>query len=367
MKVVFRADASLTIGNGHIMRCLTLANELKLIGAECRFICRDHEGNLNDYIQELGYPVYILPMKNSLKKKTYEFKNSIHLDWLGEDLEVDAEQCIKSIKNTKVNWFIVDHYAIDYRWESMLISKSVRLLSIDDLANRSHICNILLDQNVGRKEEDYSLLVPKKCRILTGTKYALIRPDFSRIRKESLERRIHVRSVKQIFISMGGVDRFNVTCQLLEVLKTCGLKREIQIIVVMGLHSPWLREVQSLANDMPVTTEVKINVSNMASLMAYSDLAIGAAGSTSWERCCLGLPTIMIVLAENQLNGAKALEEMECAKVIYSVDEIRLALPKFLEELSLYEKLVNLSLRCSKLTDGLGTSRVKAEMEAYCD
>jgi spore coat polysaccharide biosynthesis predicted glycosyltransferase SpsG len=131
---------------------------------------------------------------------------------------------------------------------------------------------------------------------------------------------------KNILISMGGVDKNNATGKILEAILDCSLPLDIRITVVMGLHAPWIKEIQSLAELNPHQIDVKVNVKNMAELMVESDFAIGAAGSTSWERCCLGLPSIIVVLAENQLQGALALEQNGSAKVIYSIVDIKIKL-----------------------------------------
>ncbi|MCF6305571.1 MAG: UDP-2,4-diacetamido-2,4,6-trideoxy-beta-L-altropyranose hydrolase [Rhodobacteraceae bacterium] len=295
-KIMFRADASLKIGTGHVMRCLTLARALADQGAECLFVCRAHQGNLNDYIRRQGFAVIALPLVPGGS------------GWLGCDWQTDAEQCLAAIEKTNFNWLIVDHYGLGENWETAMWPVCDRLMVIDDLANRPHDCDLLLDQNLGRKAGDYQPHVGDQCRVLLGPDFALLRPEFAEMRRDSLKRRGASQSLKTLLITMGGVDQHNVTGKILQALKDSALPVDARIQVVMGPHAPWLPEVKTLAKTMPWPTDVLVGVSNMAQLMAQSDLAIGAAGSTSWERCCLGLPTLALVLADNQREAAQFLE-----------------------------------------------------------
>ncbi len=289
MKVVFRTDASLQIGIGHVMRCLTLADALRASGAECSFICREHPGNLLEQIRQRGYAVLGLPASSAdpIPRDLEEAAESNHSSWLGSDWATDAAQTRVGAGETAIDWLIVDHYAIDARWEQALRPICRKLMVIDDLADRPHDCDLLLDQNLGRDVSDYRKLVPDDCTVLVGPRYALLRPEFAALRDYSMRRRA-IPQLKHLLITMGGVDQADATGLALEALKDCQLPGGSHITVVMGPHAPWLERVQLLAAQMPLSTDVKVNVHNMAQLMADSDLAIGAAGSTSWERCCLG-------------------------------------------------------------------------------
>jgi len=359
MKIIFRTDASLEIGTGHVIRCLTLANILKRLGWQCKFICREHHGNLVDHIRSCGYDVGVLPIANNdlVIKKTGSEKRSNYSKWLGSDWRIDAEQTKICIGGEVVDWLIVDHYAIDIRWESELRDVCHRLMVIDDLANRRHDCDILLDQNLGRIEFDYAQLTSENCLILLGPNYALLRSEFHQLRKCSLKRRT-IPKMEHLLISMGGVDKSNTTEHILETLKSCKLPSELRITVVMGIHAPWLNRVQLCATKMPYLTEVKVNVTNMAKLMTISDLAIGAAGSASWERCCLGLPSLIKINADNQLHIANALQKMGAAKIFTEREGVG-TLPTVITKLvDNTQALSDLSRISSKITDGYGTRRV---------
>lgn len=313
LKVIFRTDASLQIGTGHVMRCLTLAEALRDHGAHCRFICRSHPGNLNKEIGQRGFDVFELPYESNWTGT--EATQSVHAAWLGADWTTDAEQTKVGVGRTAIDWLVVDHYALDARWERALAPYCRKLMVIDDLADRPHACDLLLDQTFGRDAADYRPLVPADCHLLCGSQYALLRPEFAALRPYSLQRR-DKPSLRELLITMGGVDKDNSTGQVLQVLRTCALPTDCRITVVMGATAPWLDEIRTQAQDMPWPTRVLVGVGNMAQLMADSDLAIGAAGATSWERCCLGLPTIMFVLAENQRKTAQGLARSGGVKLI---------------------------------------------------
>lgn len=363
MKVAIRTDASLQIGTGHVMRCLTLADSLQAAGAQCHFICREHPGNLVSHIRQRGFTVCVLLAANEtfiIDDLALE-RQSNYAAWLGVDWITDAVQTKDGFGSMVVDWLIVDHYALDARWEQTLRPLCRKLMVIDDLADRPHDCDLLLDQNLGRNVGEYSQLVPKDCKVLAGPHYALLRPEFAILRDYSLRRRT-TPQFKRLLISMGGVDQADVTGKILETLKDCLLPTDISITIVMGRHAPWLERVQLLAKQMSQPTEVKVNISNMAQLMADSDLAIGAAGSTSWERCCLGLPTLVVVLAENQRNSASALEKSGSVKVMDSVDAIPHNLLKIVNLLNTNNILRQLSQKSCIITDGQGTSRVRDAM-----
>ncbi|MGY0554822.1 UDP-2,4-diacetamido-2,4,6-trideoxy-beta-L-altropyranose hydrolase [Vreelandella titanicae] len=320
--IVFRVDASLEIGTGHVMRCLTLAQALRHIGAECHFVCREHRGNLIDFIKTQDFIVHRLPMPDDGSKSlsSEEINEPSHAHWLGVSWQTDAEACRAYIEALSPDWLVVDHYAIDSRWEAFVCPHNTRLLVIDDLADRKHLSDMLLDQNLGREAEDYMALVPMCCRSFIGSEFALLRPEFAQWRDVSLARRCQSMELRKLLISLGGVDKDNVTGQVLEALKHCDLPDGCKISVIMGATAPWLNEVKVQASTLPWPTEVVVNVSDMARRMSEADLAIGAAGSTSWERCCLGLPTLMLVLADNQRAIAEALNRAGAAVFLDSVN-----------------------------------------------
>lgn len=294
--LLIRADASVQIGTGHVMRCITLADKLRERGAEAIFVCREFEGNLCGYIEKKGYIVHRLPV--SVVQKHNIEGNLKHATWLGADWQTDARLVEKIIKdlNTPPDWLVVDHYALDKRWEGYLRLYCKKIMIIDDLADRAHDCDLLLDQNfyenMGNRHEG---LVPTRSKKLLGPKYALLRPEFREARKNLRKRDGHV---KKIMIFFGGSDPTNETAKVLEAIRI--LKRpDIAVDVVVGGTNPNNEKINELCSVM-TNVAYYCHVENMAQLMVDADLFIGGGGSTTWERCCLGLPSLIISTAINQ-------------------------------------------------------------------
>lgn len=357
MRIVFRTDASVQIGTGHVMRCLTLADALHERGAECTFICRPHTGHLLDLITLRGYKAVALPVLAA--NATQALADPAQAAWLGTDWLTDAQDTHQALGAEGADWLVVDHYALDRQWEQALRRKCQRLMVIDDLADRLHDCDLLLDQNLGRAAADYTNLLPARATTLIGPQYALLRPEFAQLRTESLARRANPQ-LKRLLITLGGVDKDNATGQVLEALKSCTLPEDCRISVIMGSKAPWLEHVQQQAARMTWPTEVSVNVSDMAPRMADADLSIGAAGGTSWERCCLGLPTLLVVLAENQRVGAQALQETGAAR---QIDVVHERVKAEIEDLFQPLKLKQMGDAARSVTDGQGVSRVLAYLE----
>lgn len=366
MNVVFRVDASLQIGTGHVMRCLTLAEALAAHGASCQFISRVQPGNLIEFVRGRGYIVHALsesPAGIEADPTADKAQSVAHSHWLGVTQAQDAEACAPILAELQPDWLIMDHYALDARWERALKPYYRRLMVIDDLADRPHESDLLLDQTYSREAEDYRAWVSANCRLLCGSQYALLRPEFAALRPYSLQRRAKPQ-LRQLLITMGGVDKDNATGQVLEALRSCALPADCRITVVMGATAPWLKEVERLAQNMPWPTQVKVGVGDMAQLMADSDLAIGAAGATSWERCCLGLPTIMVVLADNQHQVAQGLEQTGAAYVIESIHSIARHLPSRLTPLIESPMLLRaMSQSASDIVDVHGIDNVVQHLE----
>lgn len=359
MNIAFRTDASVQIGTGHVMRCLTLADALSAQGAECMFICRPHTGHLLDLITQRGHKAVALP---GLPAEAADANgDTAHAHWLGTDWISDAADTRQALGIETVDWLVADHYALDRRWEQTLRPNCQRLMVIDDLADRSHDCDLLLDQSLGRTAEDYSGLTPGNATRLIGPQYALLRPEFAQLRSASLARRAQPQ-LKRLLITMGGVDKDNATGQVLDALKACPLPKGLEITVVMGPHALWLPQVQVQARQMPWSTQVLAGVSNMAQLMTDSDLAIGAAGGTASERCCLGLPSLILVLANNQQAGAIALQKLGAGLVMNGVERITDLLQDASVESVMSTLLTDLGQAAQQVTDGLGATRVTQEI-----
>lgn len=357
----FRADASLSIGAGHIMRCLTLADELKARGRACVFLSRDLDGNLCKLVLERGHGVEVLRGRG-VAYAEHEHA-PFHAAWLECPWREDARQVREALGRIGAARLVVDHYALDARWEQAVSSPGLRVMALDDLADRPHAVDMLLDQNLGREVRDYAGLVPSRCALLVGPRHALTGPRFAELRAESLARRAQP-SLRRILVSMGGVDPSDATSAALACIESARLRSDASVLVVMGRHAPWLDKVRAAAAAMSTKVEVVVDVRDMAERMAGADLAIGGAGGTAWERCSLGLPSIVVVLAENQRVGARALGAAGAAWTIGALVELPTALPALLVRAQDGAELARLSRCAADVADGLGAERVCDAWEA---
>lgn len=355
MRVAVRCDSSVMIGSGHFMRCFTLALELVRTGSKVRFLCRHISPTLAAKVRAAGMELRILP---SLLNRDC-VQDLAHSSWLGVGQMEDATDSIGALKDAKWDWLIVDHYALDVRWEREVRQVVERIMVVDDLADRKHCCDVLLDQNLGKAAGHYANLVPDDCELLLGPTYALLAPMFQENRGSSISARLG-RPAERLLITMGGVDKDDITGWVLGNLRNAILPMDMSITVVMGGAAPWVDRVRRLASEMQWCTEVFVDVNDMARRMVESDVAIGAAGSTTWERCCLGLPSIVLVLASNQSQIAEALAAQKACLV---VDHQRSDAGTTLR--SSIERLINdndfrlaMSIAASSVTDGDGVNRV---------
>ncbi|MGB7399891.1 UDP-2,4-diacetamido-2,4,6-trideoxy-beta-L-altropyranose hydrolase [Castellaniella sp.] len=350
MKVFFRADASLQIGTGHIMRCLTLADTLAAKGAECHFICRDHPGNLIDLVRRRGFQVHALPVEADWVSSE---GGLAHAAWLGSDWQTDAQQSECVLKDAQCDWLIVDHYALDSSWESALQPYYQKLMVIDDLADRHHACSLLLDQNWhgDKTPHRYDLLLPPNTVRLLGPQYALLRPEYAQLRSLMPPRDGLVR---RVLVFMGGSDPTNQTAKVLRALSRPDLSW-IVVDVVIGANHPDPTGLVALAENRPGTI-LHTGLPSLAGLMARADLMISAGGSTTWERMCLGLPCLVISIADNQTPIQTTLmlagfgrflgemDQVDCGKV---ADTVVWSTENRIE-------LVRQGTKCQSLVDGAG-------------
>lgn len=356
MKIAFRVDASLSIGTGHVMRCLNLANALRDLGNECIFITKNHPGNYISIIKSFRFETFILktllPYSDSYLRDDRE--------WLGGDQVDDALNSadLCALSNFIPDIVIVDHYSIDCVWEQLFKEKllNIKIVVIDDLCNRDHLSDLLIDSTLGRIEDEYKNRVPEYCELLLGTKYALIKPDFSVLRKQAIEKRENnLITAPKVLITMGGVDMDNVTGLLLSIMDDVVSDDLECITVILGINNPHIEKIKSYSKIAKHKINVKINIDNMPEVMLKHDIAIGALGSTTWERATLGLPTINIAIAPNQLIIVNKLREH--GMIVF--DSPHFTPEDFIvtwESLKLhYSKFVQHSL---ELCDGDGLNRV---------
>jgi UDP-2,4-diacetamido-2,4,6-trideoxy-beta-L-altropyranose hydrolase len=302
MNVVIRVDASITIGTGHVMRCLTLASALRARGSTVTFICREHEGHLCDHIEASSFAICRLPAP---EQTASAFERDDYAAWLGVPQGIDADQTLGRLNkdDTPADWLVVDHYGLDAVWQNRVRNLALNVLVIDDIANRPHACQILLDQNLNRSpEERYRSLVPQHSRFLLGPQYALLRREFT---EAASERRRRSGNISRILIFFGGTDLSGETFKACRAVAT-EMPNDVTVDVVAGAANPRREELASFCR-----TDARFHyhhqIANMAELIGDADLAIGAGGTTAWERTFLGLPTITVAVAENQVDGSEAL------------------------------------------------------------
>lgn len=351
MKILFRTDASADIGTGHVMRCNTLAQELQSKGADIHFVCRCLPDNLKRLLQEKGFTVSIL----SKTQEGAEGKINLlpHSHWLDVSQPEDVSATLNLIKHDNFDWIVVDHYALDRTWENAMRSVTKKMMVIDDLADRKHDCDVLLDQNFYVDQHSrYEHLVPKDCHMLVGPEYALLRNEFKTCRLHADTRKGKVESILVFF---GGVDQFDFTSKA--VLALSNIREKISVDVVIGAEHPNRATLISLCKSFGFN--LHIQTSHIAKLMLKADLAIGAGGGAVWERACLKLPSISIPIADHQIAQ---LNDLSHKGMVYSFDFNELTpqkLQKHVEALMANEALrYLLSSNSEALVDGAGATKV---------
>src|SRR5690554_1022852 len=353
MLIAFRVDAGISMGSGHVMRCATLAHALVAKGHEVCFFCRPQAGDLCAWLIAQGFQVIELAAAIGGTEANYhkDLHATQHGAWLGVTQAEDAAQTLAAVRVQPDLW-IVDHYGLDAYWHKQ-VAVSTSLLVIDDLADRQYAADLLLDQNLGRSAKDYSGLT--EAEVLAGLDYVLLRPEFTRARKQSYTR----QRLEHIVITMGGVDQPNATGIALNALLSTELATLRKITVILGQANPHKAEIAQLGR---LSQEVKIElvqgVDNMAERLCDADLAIGAAGTTSWERCAVGLPTVIVELAANQKLAAEALAVTGAAEPV-ALTELAEKLPALVKRIaSTPDLLTYMSTQAYNLVDGGGTERV---------
>jgi UDP-2,4-diacetamido-2,4,6-trideoxy-beta-L-altropyranose hydrolase len=312
MKIAVRVDASVAMGTGHLLRCLTLSVALRERGIQVCFICREHKGNLISVLQRQAFPVTLLPGSAVSDRTNVED----YASWLGVSQSDDAEQTIQALDGKKFDWLIVDHYGLDKQWEQRLRPHVDKLMVVDDLANRHHDCDLLLDQNFSVEAEGrYRSLVPATCELLVGPRFALLGVEYAAYRKTLTK---HSGRPRRLLVFFGGTDPQNMTGLTIEALRHTDLEY-LELDVVVGANNPHRQEIEEQIANRPLTTLYKSRP-HLADLMAVADLAIGAGGVTTWERMCLGIPAVVVAIADNQKPATEALKQ---AGLIYYAGDSR--------------------------------------------
>lgn len=329
-QVVFRTDASNRIGGGHLVRCLSLAEEFASHGWSVTLLTRRETLELFPFVSNVGF---------------------LHLQLLDEPDFYPG-------KNPPADLLIVDHYDLDVRYESSARDFVQKILVIDDLANRRHDCDFLIDQSAGRCREDYEALVPLDAKIFVGPKYGLLRPQFRIRRKHALKKIAEINRVKKILINFGAADGKRMTSFTLRAIAQTGLKAHLDIVVRAGVERS--QNLDELCRRTNCSYTFHSDVTDMASLMLKADMAVGAGGTSSLERCCMGLPTVVIGTAENQLVQSKALQALGAQSYLglWSTITVDILAEEIIYLCSDHDKRISIKKSGMEVCDGHGASRL---------
>jgi UDP-2,4-diacetamido-2,4,6-trideoxy-beta-L-altropyranose hydrolase len=363
MDIVVRTDASNIIGTGHVMRCLTLGETMRAMGASVRFICRNFEGHLGEIITRRGFGLRLLPAPVG---DFVPSEGSEYQEWLGSTWQVDAEETVAAIAASGIrpDWLVADHYGLDANWEARLRMSVAHIMAIDDLAERLHDCDILLDQNLfADMHSRYHGKVPSRCQLLLGPTYALLREEFREARANLGPR---VGSVRRLLVFMGGADVANYTTTAMEAISRLKSPHsDLAVDVVIGERHSRRNEIEAACRIRGFNCHVQIT--HMAELMSNADLAVGAGGSASWERCCVGLPAVTVAVAHNQIAIAQDLSKFgACVYLGYYSEVDADAMVRAIERLmSDPGEIRRLSSRSFSIVDGLGATRVAGSLGLF--
>jgi UDP-2,4-diacetamido-2,4,6-trideoxy-beta-L-altropyranose hydrolase len=356
ISTAFRVDGAPGIGVGHIARCLALADAIAARGGRAHFVCRAHPGHYSDQIARRGHQITLLPRLTS----DVALGPDVRI-WLGDSSAGDAEATAAALNGQAPDWLIVDHYAADSSWCSRLRASTVRVMAIDDLVDRPLDADLLLNQNADELERNYldQGLVPSTCRILAGPRYALLRPEFTDSRK-TVNRTFG--AVARVCVSMGGSDPHGLTALVLKSLASSHLPTGATIDVAFGTEGSWVGAANAVAEELCWPVTVRVGITDMAAWYGDCDLAVGAAGSSSWERCCLGIPSVAIVAADNQYLPARHLATHGAAFVVSReslLDGVPKAITDMVKDPGGREAM---SAKAMALVDGGGVERLLAHL-----
>jgi UDP-2,4-diacetamido-2,4,6-trideoxy-beta-L-altropyranose hydrolase len=322
MNIAFRVDASTLIGTGHFMRCLSLAITLKPFSSNISFVCR----HLPEYLQKMLADNECHFIHIDSPQDIGMSEDNVHSHWLGVSQKQDAYETKQVLSVDQWDWLVVDHYALDIQWESALRNCIEKILVIDDLADRRHDCDVLLDQNIYvDMDTRYGDKVSSKCILFLGLKYVILRDEFCKIHKK-----VKVRSgkIKNILIYFGGFDLNNDTTGAVRALINSGVKN-LKVNVVIGMQHPFLQEIELLCKENGFICH--INTDKMAALMCKADFAIGAGGISTYERLYMRLPAILKPISLNQTEPLLYMSEMGFFEIFFTQQELEEKLKRILK------------------------------------
>ena len=352
-RAAFRVDSATTIGAGHLTRCLTLAGSLAKSGVISRFVGRNHEGHLLDLASAAGHETIVL---EAAHKATHD-----PATWIGATVEADAQDTVAALQDIMtVDWLIVDHYGIDATWHDRVSRACTRMLAIDDLANRPLRVDVLLDHNYGAPEKPYAQAAPQARRLL-GPQYALLDPRLEHARARARATTPRPECESRVLVSLGGSDPDDVTSWILSILSD-DLSRAAGVNVVIGRSHPAPHAVERACRALH-NAQLYVQASDMPSLLADADVAIGAGGVSTLERACIGVPTLAVALAANQVHALRALDRDGLLMHVDGFhDEPGIVQQRYRDLVSELERRRRMSAACRQAVDGRGLERVLHEL-----
>lgn len=347
MNIVFRTDASIEIGTGHVMRCLTIADKFsQATKASVSFVCREHSGNLISTIKNRGYRVHTLPI--ALEERNSALSGD-YIEWVGADIEIDATETANILFSEKANLLVVDHFGISSYWETFVRQRlhyPLKIMVIDGQANRKHDCDVLLDPTYcDDANARWQPLVPATCQIFAGPQYAPLRSEFDQYSSKLISSSDDVR--KRLLITFGGVDKPNASEKVLRLIKKYHLDLEIGVLV--GAQNPHLKTLSKLTENYP-NIKIHVDPPSVPELMSKADIAVTAGGTTVWELCKLGIPMLIITIADNQVHLANSLDQIGAAIYVGDFDDLKDE--SFISALSKVKK-PDMALKLSKNSQSL--------------
>lgn len=333
--LIIRADASVVVGTGHVMRCLALAQAWQDKGGKAIFILANKSSALENRLRSEGMQVVYLLVETGSHE--------------------DANQTIDFAQKFNAQWIVVDGYHFGAKYQKAIKDFGVKLLVFDDYGHAEHYyADLVLNQNIAAHNEDLYCSREAYTQLLLGTQYALLRREFWQWR--DWQRAINPIA-RKLLVTFGGSDPDNVTLKVIQALDWLN-RDDLEVIVVIGGSNPHHEVLQKEIADSSLAISLQRNVSNMPELMAWADLAIASGGVTCWELAFMGLPSLLILLAKNQEAGIDKIDGLSTKNLgLFS----GLSPQKFAEELlNIINNPINrtkMSHQGKALVDGLGTLR----------
>lgn len=348
MRVAIRVDSSPVIGNGHIYRCLSLALGMRARGFFVIFFTRENVAGLDALVLENGFDIVRYPSVNHWVE-TPDIQT-----WMGGNVRDDGFLTALNLKRHQIDLLIIDHYGINDEWIGQVRRVVKKIFLIDDL-HRNFEVDYVLNPNLGVRRSSYVTSLNRQ--YLIGPKFALLRKEFALGRKKSLIRRSEA-SFRKLVVSIGATDPFNITKSVIEVLSSIDIDYQMDVDVILGANAPHIESIMTKIKGANKNIRLIIQPNNLIDILVESDLAIGAAGGSMLERCCLGLPSLIYVAAENQKEFARYYSELGVAFLLKDINELSQFFIDFSTKFQIETQLSKMSLKARSVTDGLGVERV---------